>query len=125
MRGGRWRDHREVIDAVAFTFETGTQWVRLPEMYGNWRGVYNLLRMFPPPPGAALRRLRLPRIGGHRRNLGARLHRADAQADATKISTGQSRWTQRSCGPTSTRPGPQKGPRPPNPAPPAAAPAAE
>ncbi|MBC3983290.1 transposase [Streptomyces sp. AC536] len=25
-RGGRWRDHREVIDAIAFTFQTGTQW---------------------------------------------------------------------------------------------------
>ncbi|MET9463176.1 transposase, partial [Streptomyces canus] len=23
-RGGRWRDHREVIDAIAFKFQTGT-----------------------------------------------------------------------------------------------------
>ncbi|MES4906154.1 MULTISPECIES: IS5 family transposase [unclassified Streptomyces] len=44
MRGGRWRDHREVIDAIAFKFQTGTQWVHLPEKYGNWRGVYNRLR---------------------------------------------------------------------------------
>ncbi|MYW15674.1 IS5 family transposase [Streptomyces sp. SID2955] len=44
-RGGRWRDHREVIDAIAFKFRTGTQWVHLPEKYGNWRGVYNRLRM--------------------------------------------------------------------------------
>ncbi|NEB90975.1 transposase [Streptomyces bauhiniae] len=29
--GGRWCDHREVINAIAFTFQTGTQWVRLPE----------------------------------------------------------------------------------------------
>ncbi|MEU7721312.1 transposase [Streptomyces tibetensis] len=35
-RGGRWRDHREVIDAIAFKFQTGTQWVHLPEKYGNW-----------------------------------------------------------------------------------------
>ncbi|MFI6358295.1 transposase [Streptomyces sp. NPDC050743] len=27
MRGGRWRDHREVIDAIAFKFQTETQWV--------------------------------------------------------------------------------------------------
>ncbi|MFE9476832.1 transposase [Streptomyces griseofuscus] len=40
-RGGRWRDHREVVDAIAFKFQTGTQWVHLPEKYGNWRGVYN------------------------------------------------------------------------------------
>ncbi|MGX1836971.1 transposase [Streptomyces diastaticus] len=24
-RGGRWRDHREVIDAIAYKFQTGTQ----------------------------------------------------------------------------------------------------
>ncbi|MEU3920818.1 transposase [Streptomyces sp. NPDC029004] len=40
-RGGRWRDRREVMDAIAFKFRTGTQWVYLPEKYGNWRGVYN------------------------------------------------------------------------------------
>ncbi|MEW1797989.1 transposase [Streptomyces niveus] len=45
-RGGRWRDRREVIDAIAFKFQTGSQWVHLPERYGNWRGVYNRLRMW-------------------------------------------------------------------------------
>lgn len=35
-----------MIDAIAFKFQTGTQWVRLPERYGNWRGVYNRLRMW-------------------------------------------------------------------------------
>ncbi|MFJ5114757.1 IS5 family transposase [Streptomyces sp. NPDC088551] len=45
-RGGRWRDHREVIDAIAFTFQTGTQWVHLPERFGNWRGIYSRLRMW-------------------------------------------------------------------------------
>ncbi|WP_428843852.1 transposase [Streptomyces platensis] len=44
-RVGRWRDHREVIDAIAFKFQTGTQWMHLPEKCGNWRGVYNRLRM--------------------------------------------------------------------------------
>ncbi|MEU4173283.1 transposase [Streptomyces sp. NPDC026665] len=28
--GGCWWDHREVIDAIAFKFQTGTQWVHLP-----------------------------------------------------------------------------------------------
>jgi transposase len=41
-----WRDHREVIDAIAYKFQTGTQWVHLPERYGSWRGVYNRLRMW-------------------------------------------------------------------------------
>ncbi|MET7765303.1 transposase [Streptomyces sp. NPDC005393] len=26
-RGGRWRSHREVIDAIAWKFQTGSQWV--------------------------------------------------------------------------------------------------
>ncbi|MGW6026940.1 transposase [Streptomyces sp. NPDC055099] len=46
-RGGRWRDHREVIDAIAFKFQTGTQWVHLPDKYGNGRGVYNPWRARP------------------------------------------------------------------------------
>ena len=25
-----------MIDAIAFKFQTGTQWVHLPEKYGNW-----------------------------------------------------------------------------------------
>ncbi|MGG2462730.1 transposase [Streptomyces sp. RGM 3693] len=32
-RGGRWRDHRQAINAIAFKFQTGTQWVHLPEKY--------------------------------------------------------------------------------------------
>jgi transposase len=43
-RGGRWRGHREVIGAIAYKFQTGTQWMYLPERYGNWRGVRNRLR---------------------------------------------------------------------------------
>ncbi|KJK34266.1 transposase [Streptomyces variegatus] len=35
-----------MIDAIAFKFQTGTQWVHLPGKYGNWRGVYNRLRMW-------------------------------------------------------------------------------
>ncbi|MGY0489398.1 transposase [Streptomyces sp. WG-D5] len=26
-RDGRWRDHREVIDAIAFEFQTRTPWM--------------------------------------------------------------------------------------------------
>lgn len=35
-----------MVDAVAFKFQTGTQGVHLTEKYGNWRGVYNRLRMW-------------------------------------------------------------------------------
>ncbi|GGK25339.1 hypothetical protein GCM10011583_66670 [Streptomyces camponoticapitis] len=50
-----------MIDAIAWKFRTGSQWVHLPEKYGNWRGVYNQLRMWA--------------VDG---TWGARLHRADS-----------------------------------------------
>ncbi|MGE9697857.1 MULTISPECIES: IS5 family transposase [unclassified Streptomyces] len=43
-RGGRWRDHRQVIDAIAFKYRTGTPWMDLPEHFGSWKGVHNRLR---------------------------------------------------------------------------------
>ncbi len=43
-RGGRWRDHRQVIDAIAFKYRTGTPWMDLPEQFGSWKGAHNRLR---------------------------------------------------------------------------------
>ncbi|WP_411977375.1 transposase [Streptomyces decoyicus] len=74
-RGGRWRDHREVIDAIAFKFQTGTQWVHLPEKYGNWRGVYAGCGCGPST--------------ARERAFTALM----AQADADEPSTGPCRWT--------------------------------
>ncbi|MEW2615366.1 hypothetical protein AB0937_35325 [Streptomyces sp. NPDC047880] len=42
-----------MIDAIAFKFQTGTQWVHLLEKYANWRGVYNRLRMWAKYPARA------------------------------------------------------------------------
>lgn len=35
-----------MIDAIVWKFQTGSEWVHLPKTYGNWRGVYNRLRMW-------------------------------------------------------------------------------
>ncbi|MFE6062527.1 transposase [Streptomyces sp. NPDC056431] len=43
-RGGRWRDHRLAIEAIAFKYRTGTPWMDLPERFGSWKGVHNRLR---------------------------------------------------------------------------------
>lgn len=43
-RGGRWRDHRQVIDAISWKCQTGLQWVHLPGEHGSWKGVYTRLR---------------------------------------------------------------------------------
>ncbi|MGW7318859.1 transposase [Streptomyces sp. NPDC054865] len=39
-----WRDHRLVIDAIAFKYRTGTPWRDLPEQFGSWKVAHNRLR---------------------------------------------------------------------------------
>lgn len=80
-----------MIDAIAFKFQTGTQWVHLPERYGNWRGDYNRLRMWA--------------VDGTWEHVFTGLM---AEAEPRETSTGRCRWTRQSCALTSTRPGPVK-----------------
>ncbi|QTI42532.1 hypothetical protein JYK04_00290 [Streptomyces nojiriensis] len=39
-RGGRWSDHRTVINGIIFRVRTGVPWRDLPERYGPWKTVY-------------------------------------------------------------------------------------
>ncbi|MTE17985.1 transposase [Streptomyces sp. TRM43335] len=50
-RGGRWRDHREVIDAIAYRFQTGTQppWTP-PHQAGRGPGRQGVLLARDPHP---------------------------------------------------------------------------
>ena len=43
-RGGRWRDHREMLDAVLWVMKTGAQWRDLPERFGPWQTAYSRFR---------------------------------------------------------------------------------
>jgi transposase len=43
-RGGRWRDHRQVIDAILWPARTGAPWRDLPERYGPWKTAHERLR---------------------------------------------------------------------------------
>ncbi|WP_412759503.1 IS5 family transposase, partial [Nocardiopsis rhodophaea] len=43
-RGGRWRDHRQVLNGILFGTRTGVPWRDLPERYGPWRTVYKRFR---------------------------------------------------------------------------------
>ena len=36
-RGGRWRDHRLLFNAVVWVLSTGAPWRDLPERYGPWQ----------------------------------------------------------------------------------------
>jgi transposase len=39
-RGGRWRDHRQVLNGIVFRTGSGVPWRDLPERYGPWQTVY-------------------------------------------------------------------------------------
>ncbi|WP_307671711.1 IS5 family transposase [Streptomyces sp. V2I9] len=39
-RGGRWNDHRTVVNGMLFRIRTGVPWRDLPERYGSWKTVY-------------------------------------------------------------------------------------
>jgi transposase len=39
-RGGRWRDHRQVLNGILFRVRTGIPWRDLPERFGPWETVY-------------------------------------------------------------------------------------
>lgn len=40
-RGGRWCDHRTVINGVLWRTRTGSPWRDLPLSYGKWKTVYS------------------------------------------------------------------------------------
>ena len=39
--GGRWKDHRTVLDGMFHVLHTGCAWRDLPERYGPWQTVYD------------------------------------------------------------------------------------
>lgn len=43
-RGGRWREHRAVLEAAAWKARTGLPWRHLPRSYGPWQTVWKRVR---------------------------------------------------------------------------------
>ncbi|GAB3329437.1 hypothetical protein GCM10027452_01850 [Micromonospora halotolerans] len=43
-RGGRWRDHRQVVNAICWIRRRGSPWRDLPERYGPWTTAYQRFR---------------------------------------------------------------------------------
>ncbi|MFE9469244.1 IS5 family transposase [Streptomyces virginiae] len=90
-RRGGWRDHRQVIDAIAFKYRTGTPWMDLPERFGSWKGAHSRLRMWAID-------------GTWERVFAALLAQADAEEDLDWVG----RLHDRPCPPARRR-GPSKG----------------
>jgi transposase len=44
--GGRWRDHRQVINAILWKLRTGAPWRDLPQRYGPWKTAHERLRVW-------------------------------------------------------------------------------
>jgi putative transposase len=42
-RGGRWRNHRQMIEAISWKYRTGSPWRELPERFGPWQTAYERL----------------------------------------------------------------------------------
>lgn len=42
-RGGQWRDHRQVIEAIAWRYRTGSPWRDLPAELGPWQTAWKRL----------------------------------------------------------------------------------
>jgi len=44
VRGGQWRDHRQVINGICWVKRTGSPWRDMPERYGPWKTAHERLR---------------------------------------------------------------------------------
>ena len=44
QRGGQWKDHRLMIDAILWVLSDGGRWRNVPERYGPWQTVYDRFR---------------------------------------------------------------------------------
>ena len=44
QRGGQWKDHRLMIDALLWALSDGGRWRNLPERFGPWQSVYDRFR---------------------------------------------------------------------------------
>jgi transposase len=43
-RGGQWKDHRLMIDAILWALSDGGRWRNIPQEFGPWQSVYDRFR---------------------------------------------------------------------------------
>lgn len=44
QRGGQWKDHRLMIDAILWALSDGGRWRNIPAEFGPWQSVYDRFR---------------------------------------------------------------------------------
>jgi transposase len=45
-KGGRWRDHRTVVNGILWTLRTGSPWYDLPERSGPWQTCFDRFNLW-------------------------------------------------------------------------------
>jgi putative transposase len=43
-RGGKWREHRTILNGMFWVLNSGAPWRDLPERYGAWKTIYGRYR---------------------------------------------------------------------------------
>ena len=43
-KGGQWKDHRHMIDAILWALSDGGRWRNIPAEFGPWQTVYDRFR---------------------------------------------------------------------------------
>jgi transposase len=43
-RGGRWNDHRLMLNGIFWVLNSGAPWRDVPERYGHWKTIYGRYR---------------------------------------------------------------------------------
>ncbi len=43
-RGGRWNDHRAMLNGIFWVLNSGDPWRDVPERYGHWKTIYGRYR---------------------------------------------------------------------------------
>lgn len=43
-RGGRWNDHRAMLNGIFWVLNSGAPWRDVPERYGHWKTIYGRYR---------------------------------------------------------------------------------
>lgn len=43
-RGGKWADHRTVLNGIFWVLNSGAHWRDMPERYGKWQTIYGRYR---------------------------------------------------------------------------------
>lgn len=44
QRGGQWKEHRVMLDAILWVLSDGGRWRNVPERFGPWQTVYDRFR---------------------------------------------------------------------------------